>query len=324
MAEPAKLAADPAPPPELEPGLGHAFLRWHRWLVSERRLAQRTVDAYQRDLASFFAFLLEHRAARPSIEMLAALRPVDFRGWLARRHMHELQATSTARALSAIRSFFRFLEREGALSGAAIATVRTPKLPHAVPKPLSPAEAKATIRAIATSAEPGWVKARDVAVLMLLYGLGLRISEALTLNRNAAPFGDALLVRGKGGKERLLPVLDVVREAVEAYLALCPFELGSDDPLFVGVRGRRLNPRVVQGLMQRLRGSLSLPASATPHALRHSFATHLLSGGGDLRAIQELLGHASLSTTQRYTDVDAEQLMAVYRTAHPRAKHPRS
>jgi len=307
-------------PAGLSPDLAEAYARWLRWLESERRLASLSLQAYSRDAAAFLAFIARHRGRAPDLELLGELAPADFRAWLAARHAGGLRATSTGRALSAVRSLFRFLERGGLAANPALMTLRSPRRPHGVPKPLTPAEAKATLAAAGGAGGPTWTGARDAAVLTLLYGLGLRISEALGLDREAAPLADTLIVRGKGGKERLVPVLAAAREAVDRYLALCPMPLPADGPLFVGARGGRLSPRSVQALMQRLRSALGLEATATPHALRHSFATHLLGAGGDLRMIQELLGHASLSTTQRYTDVDAEQLMAVYRLAHPRAK----
>jgi integrase/recombinase XerC len=307
-------------PARLSPDLAVAYARWQRWLESERRLAPLSLDAYDRDASAFLAFITGHRGRAPDLAVLSALAPMDFRAWLAARHGAGLQATSTGRALSAVRSLYRFLERDGAVANPSVRALRAPKRPHSVPKPLTPAEAKAALAGAAAADRRAWVGARDAAVLTLLYGLGLRISEALGLDRSAAPLGEALLIRGKGGKERLVPVLPVAREAVERYLSLCPLALPAEGPLFIGLRGGRLSPRAVQALMRRLRSGLGLPATATPHALRHSFATHLLGAGGDLRAIQELLGHASLSTTQRYTEVDAEHLLAVYRLAHPRAK----
>ncbi len=315
MAQPTELTL-----PALGPDLCRAREDWLRWLLSERRLADKTIESYTRDLDGFLAFLADHLGEHPSLPALEALEARDFRAWLARRHGQGLNATSTARALSAVRGFFGFLERDGRLENAAIGVIRSPKLPHAVPKPLTEGEAIATLDAAELDGTEPWIAARDVAVLTLLYGCGLRISEALGLERSEAPLPPVLHIRGKGGKDRIVPVLPAARRAVDDYLDLSPHRITGDGPLFLGVRGKRLNPRIVQGLMQRLRGVLGLPASATPHALRHSFATHLLGAGGDLRAIQELLGHASLSTTQRYTDVDARQLLDVYRRAHPRAR----
>ena len=300
------------------PRIRDAAADWLRWLAEERRASRHTVAAYRRDLHAFLAFLSDHLGQPPDGDDLAGLRAQDFRSFLARRKGAGLAATSLARALSSTRSFFRFLDRAGIAHNPALATVRTPKRPHAVPKPIAAADAKT---ALALAAEGGdWIALRDTAVLALLYGCGLRISEALGLNRAAAPLGRTLRITGKGNKQRLVPVLPVVQQAVDAYTAAVPFPLGPRDPLFVGAKGRRLDPGIVQKRMRGLRTALGLPETATPHALRHSFATHLLAAGGDLRSIQELLGHASLSTTQRYTEVDADRMMQVYADAHPRAR----
>ena len=263
-------------------------------------------------------------AAPADLAALGTLSVRDFRAWLARRAAEGRAKVSTARALSVVRVLFRHLEREGLPASSALALIQGPKTPRAVPRPLSEAEAAAAT-AVGRGGEnvADWVVLRDGAVLLLLYGCGLRIGEALALDRRDAPHSDGglhgLTVTGKGGKRRRVPVLPVVARAIADYLAACPHTLGPDDPLFVGVRGRRLQPRLVQQAMARLRGALGLPPTATPHALRHSFATHLLAGGSDLRTIQELLGHASLSTTQRYTEVDEASLLAAYDAAHPRA-----
>lgn len=303
-----------------EPAVVSAIEGWRDWLAHERRVSAHTLDAYSRDLSAFFAFMAEHLGFPPGLTDLAGLSAADFRSWLARRATEGLSRPSTARAMSTLRGFFRYLEKRGLAANPAIAGMRTPRLPKSVPKALDVAEALETVETVADFADEPWVAKRDVAVLMLLYGCGLRIGEALGLNVAQAPKGDSMVVTGKGNKQRLVPVLPVVREAVEDYLAACPYGLEAGDPLFVGVRGKRLNPGVVQKRMRDVRHLLGLPETATPHALRHSFATHLLAGGGDLRTIQELLGHASLSTTQRYTDVDAARLMDVYTKAHPRAR----
>jgi integrase/recombinase XerC len=300
--------------------VAEAHGRWCEWLRSERRYSEHTLIGYDRDLSGFLDFMARHLGAPPAFADLAALRTLDFRAYLALRRNDGLGPASLARALSAVRGFFRFCERQGFFANAAIHGLGTPKQPHGVPKPLAVNEAVTAVEDVAILSEEPWVQARDVAVLTLLYGCGLRVAEALDLNRDQAPLGEALLVKGKGGKERLVPVLPVVVRAVGEYLDLCPYELPSVGPLFLGVRGKRLNQRIVRAQMQKLRLALGLPASTTPHALRHSFATHLLSGGGDLRTIQELLGHASLSTTQRYTEVDADHLLDVYRRAHPQAR----
>ena len=301
---------------------------WQRWLRHERRASPHTLAAYRRDLASFLAFLAAHLGKPACLADLDALARADFRAWLAARGAAGLQASSTARALSVVRNFFRFLARHKRITTAVLGTVRTPRLPRAVPKALTAGEAIEAVAAAAEADGAPWIAKRDTAILALLYGCGLRLGEALALNRREAPRtrGDetaSLVVTGKGRKQRAVPVLPGVAAAVEDYLAACPFGGDGDAPLFRGARGGRLSPRLVQLRLEHLRARLGLPDTATPHALRHSFATHLLAGGGDLRAIQELLGHASLSTTQRYTEVDSAALLAVYDRAHPRARGAR-
>jgi integrase/recombinase XerC len=293
---------------------------WLDWLSAERRASAHTIAAYGRDLAAFFDFLGVHRGEVPSLGGMSALSPADFRAYLAQRAGQGRGRTTLARGLSVLRGFVRFLERRKLATAPALAALRSPKLPASVPKPLTIADAGAAIDAAGELSLSAWQQKRDIAILTLLYGCGLRISEALGLSLGEAPVGDVLVVTGKGRKQRYVPVLPAVAEAIADYLAACPYPLTKDGPLFVGARGGPLNPRLVQRQMQMLRGMLGLPDTATPHALRHSFATHLLSGGGDLRAIQELLGHASLSTTQRYTKVEPEHLLAVYAAAHPRAR----
>ncbi|MGH6892257.1 MAG: tyrosine recombinase XerC, partial [Dongiaceae bacterium] len=252
-----------------------------------------------------------------------ALGRGDFRAWMAARQADGIEARSLARALSALKNLFRFLNRRGLAANGAIATLRAPKLPRAVPKPLTVGEALETVDAVASLRPVDWLGKRDAAILMLLYGAGLRIGEAISLNRRDLPMtGEArtLTVTGKGRKTRIVPLLPEIVSAARAYLAACPWGGTGSDPLFMGAKGGRLNARLIQKAMQTLRLAVGLPETATPHALRHSFATHLLGAGGDLRAIQELLGHASLSTTQRYTDVDAQHLLSVYQAAHPRAR----
>jgi integrase/recombinase XerC len=301
--------------------LSDAIGAWSAWLGAERRASPHTVAAYGRDLKAFLDFLVEHLGELPSLASLAALRPADFRAFQARRAGEGLTKTSLARGLSVLRGFFRFLDRRGLVANPALAAVRTPKLPVSVPKPLTAADAAATLDLAEDDERSPWIGKRDLAILTLLYGCGLRLAEALSLTRREAPLAPGKLVlTGKGNKQRMVPILPAVAEAVAAYVAACPHPLERNGPLFVGVRGGALNPRLVQRRMAELRGLLGLPGTATPHALRHSFATHLLVGGGDLRAVQELLGHASLSTTQRYTAVDADRLLAVYDKAHPRAK----
>lgn len=296
-----------------------AIALWLAWLSGERRASGHTVAAYGRDLAEFLDFLTLHFGEPPSLATLSGLSPADFRAWLAERAGH-MQRSSMSRGLSVVRGVFRFLDRRGLASCPALAVLRGPKLPHSVPKPLTVADAAEMIEAPAGLVASAWQAKRDIAILTLLYGCGLRISEALGLSRGEAPNGELMTIAGKGRKERMVPVLAAVREAIADYLAACPYPLAADGPLFVGARGGALNPRLVQRRMEELRAALGLPETATPHALRHSFATHLLGAGGDLRAIQELLGHASLSTTQRYTSVETERLLAIYDAAHPRAR----
>ena len=287
-------------------------------------MSPKTTEAYQRDALQFLAFLSSHLGARVTLAKLAKLAPADVRAFMASRRGDGIGGRSLMRSLAGLRSFARFLEREGKGKVAALAAVRAPKIAKTLPKPLTVADAKQLADADLRAGEerPQWVLARDAAVLALLYGSGLRISEALGLTRAEVPLpgaGDVIVVNGKGNKSRMVPVLRQVLELSAEYAKLCPYDLAPKSPLFVGARGGPLSPRIIQLVMERLRGALSLPDTATPHALRHSFATHLLTRGGDLRAIQELLGHASLSTTQIYTGVDAERLAEVYRSAHPRA-----
>jgi integrase/recombinase XerC len=297
--------------------------RWIGFLAHERRLAAKTLEAYARDVSSFLGFLAEHLGGKPKLADLSRLAPVDVRAFLARRRRDGIEPRTLMRALAATRSFARFLEREDRGRVGALAAVRAPRISRSLPKPLSVLSAKNVADPASRAGEERelWVLARDAAVLALLYGSGLRISEALGIKRRDAPTeGGQLTVTGKGGKTRMVPVLPQVSRAVSEYVALCPFTLASDAPLFRGERGGPLSPRIVQLAMERMRGALGLPDSATPHALRHSFATHLLARGGDLRSIQELLGHASLATTQIYTAVDSERLVEAYRAAHPRAR----
>ena len=300
-----------------------AIFDWRSWIANERRASKHTLDAYSRDLAAFLDFLTDHLGGPPDLAALGALTAADFRSYLAHRMKQGLSHASSARAISTLRNFFRFLDRNGLAHNAAIAVMRTPKQPAPVPRPLSEDEALDVIVAAGDDAginRAPWICLRDTALFTLLYGCGLRIDEALKLNRRDSPTGDTMMVDGKGGKQRVVPVLPLVIESIAAYIEACPYNIPPDGPLFLGARGRRLNPGVVQREMRRLRVSLGLPDTATPHALRHSFATHLLGAGGDLRTIQELLGHASLSTTQRYTAVDSARLVKIYRDAHPRAR----
>ena len=295
--------------------LYHAFLAHVR---DERGLADNTVEAYGADLAAFFGFLTGHLGEETGPRALASLGARDIRAYLARRRRDGLSDASIARALSSIKALYRWLERVHGLENAEIAYLEGPKRGRRLPRPVSQVAAQEMIELADEEASEAWIGARDVAVLCLLYGAGLRISEALGLTGAALPAPDRLRVDGKGGKVRIVPLIPKVRAAMETYGSLAPYVLGKSDPLFRGVRGGALNPRLVQGLVQRLRGALGLPDTATPHALRHAFATHLLAGGADLRAIQVLLGHASLSTTQVYTGVDEASLARVVSAAHPR------
>lgn len=290
---------------------------WRRDLGSVRRLADNTLEAYGRDLAQFLVFLAGHTGGAVSVATLRDMRAADIRAFMARRREDDLSSRSLARGLSGIKSFFRFLEREGVMANEALGLVRAPRQPRSLPKALTVAEAKATVATTAELEDKPWVAARDIAVLSLCYGAGLRISEALSLTK-ADLDGDTLRVTGKGNKTCMVPLLVPVRAAITRYIELCPFKLNPAQPVFRGEKGGVLSPRLIQLRVAQLRGALGLPPSATPHALRHSFATHLLGRGGDLRSIQELLGHASLSTTQIYTAIDTDRLLESYRAAHPR------
>lgn len=304
-----------------KPDLQDARQRWLSMLAGERRLSELTVEAYERDSRQFLQFLTGHCGGPPGIADIANLRPADLRGFLAARRNGGAGARTLGRGLAGIRSLLRFLERQGLVNAAGAAALRAPKQPKSLPKPLTAADARKVVSASEQLAEEPWIAARNAAVLTLLYGSGFRISEALALTgSDLASLNETVLrVTGKGGKTRLVPVLPVAQQAVMEYRRLCPYHLGADGPLFRGARGGPLNPAIIQREMVKLRSALNLPDTATPHALRHSFATHLLGRGGDLRTIQELLGHASLSTTQIYTGVDTARLLEIYQSAHPRA-----
>src|SRR5438045_6192966 len=298
--------------------------RWLAHLRSERRLSPKTLEAYARDVRQCLGFLCEHWGRRVTLSGFAALEASDVRAFMAMRRACDVGGRSLMRALAGLRSFGRFLEREGRGKVGALSAIRAPKVGKSLPKPVPVAAAKRLADADERAGETRdpWIWARDAAVMGLLYASGLRMSEALGLRRRDVPLpgaGDVLVVTGKGNKTRMVPVLQNVLALIEDYVAICPHPLPAEGAIFVGARGGPLSPRIIQLTMERLRGALGLPDSATPHALRHSFATHLLSRGGDLRAIQELLGHASLSTTQIYTGIDSERLLEVYRTAHPRS-----
>ncbi len=286
---------------------------WLDWLMNEKRYPPTTLDAYSRDLDSWLGYLQNNKLGIDDVGK------VEFRGYLAELARQELARSTIARRVSAIRSFYRYGSRSGLYPAVETSFMKSPKLPATIPKAVSEDDAASLIDAIHRLDAPDWVKTRDIAVLSLLYGCGLRISEALSLRRDDAPLGDWLRIQGKGGKSRDIPVIPSVRFAVDTWLAVSPFDPGPEGPLFVSSRGGALNARAIQRLMEKLRHHLGLDRSATPHALRHAFATHLLAGGGDLRAIQSLLGHASLSTTQRYTAVDHGQIEHVHASTHPRS-----
>jgi integrase/recombinase XerC len=297
-----------------------ARLDWLTWLEHEKRFAKNTIDAYARDVDAFLGFLCGHHGAPVDLADLGSLKASDIRAYLAKRRASDksLSDRSVARALASIRSFFRFLDRRRNLPNGDVTFVRGPRLKPPAPRPVSAPSAFDLIDMAGETPQP-WIGARDSAVLTLLYGCGLRISEALALTGADAPLPTTMIITGKGGKTRIVPTLPAARDAVDDYVRQCPFHMDAQTPLFFGARGGPLRARIIQSAMVRMRASLGLPASATPHALRHAFATHLLQGGGDLRSIQELLGHASLSTTQRYTEIDPSFMMAAFTAAHPRA-----
>jgi len=295
--------------------------QWIAHLRDERRLSENSVEAYQRDVSTFLGFLSGHLGGQPSAKDLTELEPRDLRAYLAHRRqgLDALSDRSISRALAAIRSFYRFLERRHGVKNARLALVRGPKLKRSLPRPVSEDAALNLISEASATGADDWQSARDAALLTLLYAAGLRISEALALTGGDLPLPEVLRVHGKGGKERVVPLLAPARQAIARYVELCPYSIDEDAPLFRASRGGAFSPRMAQALMERLRIRLGLPSSATPHALRHSFATHLLANGADLRAIQDLLGHESLSTTQTYTSVEAQKILQAYRRAHPRA-----
>lgn len=292
---------------------------WLEQLAHERRASPHTLRAYGDDTARFGGFLVHHLGGSVGERTLRRLAPADIRAFITHRRAEGLGPGGVQRALAAIRGFYRFLAREGILENAAPQGVRSPRLPRRLPRPLSQADAARAL-VVARDNDVDWIGRRDAALLTVLYGAGLRISEALSLKRGDVPLGGTLTILGKGRKERIVPVLPLLRDAVQDYADRIPFGGDAAAPLFLSRRGRPMSAREAQGLMQRLRGALGLSEKATPHALRHSFATHLLQGGGDLRSVQELLGHASLSTTQVYTAIETSQLRQTYEAAHPRAR----
>lgn len=296
-----------------------ALADWLSGMKSLRGASEATLDAYRRDLTDFLSFMTEHLGGPQGLSGLGAIRTSDMRAWMARERSAGLGARSLARKLSAVKSFYRWLASREGYDVTPVLSAKAPKFQKSLPRPLAEDAARAMIDTVGSWDERPWVAARDAAVLTLLYGCGLRISETLSLTVRDLPLGDTLRITGKGGKERIVPVIAPARAAVERYFELLPYFSEPHQPLFRAIRGGGLSPRTVQKVVAQARMALGLPSSATPHAMRHSFATHLLSAGGDLRSIQDLLGHASLSTTQVYTAVDTARLMEVYDAAHPRA-----
>ena len=302
----------------ISPALSAALQTWLQAQSALKGLSDNTLLAYHTDVAGFMAFMTLHGGQRAGLAVLARISVSDMRAWMAQQRAQKIAPRSLARKLSAVKNFYVWLAAREGFEPTAVLSLQTPKFQAKLPRPLSEDAALAVLETVELQALESWVGARDVAVVTLLYGAGLRISEALGLKRSDAPLPDVLKIAGKGGKERMVPILEVARKAVDIYLRLCPHPATADSPLFVGVRGGALSPRLIQKAMQQTRLQLGLPSTATPHALRHSFATHLLSAGGDLRSIQELLGHSSLSTTQNYTVVDTARLLEVYKNAHPK------
>lgn len=305
---------------EASAGAGDLLRRWLASLSGARAASPHTINAYRRDVARYLGFMAGHRGGPMGVRALAEVTSREMRSYQAHLLAEGLSARSAARALSAVKSFHRWLSEAEGIEAAAPLAARGPKAKARLPRPVAPDAARALIEHAGEDHPTPWIAARDAAVLTLLWGSGLRISEALALNREDAPLPETLRIRGKGGKERIAPVVPAARRAVDDYLRLLPYETGPGDALFLGARGKRLDPALVSKAMRKARAALGLPATATPHALRHSFATHLLEAGGDLRAIQALLGHASLSTTQVYAAVDQARLMEIYDAAHPRSR----
>lgn len=294
-----------------------------RWLIaaaSLRGCSDNTIQAYRRDVSGFLGFLNEYRGQSLGKSALIGISISDMRAWMAQERRRGVSARSLARALSAVKSFYRWLGETENIEITSVLATRAPKFQTRLPRPVAKGAAKDLIVQVNENARESWIGARDMAVITLLYGCGLRISEALSLKFSDAPLPEVLRIKGKGGKTRILPVLPVARQAVDHYIALCPHSQSAGDALFLGQKGKPLNPRMIQKAMEQVRMQLGLPSTATPHAMRHSFATHLLEAGGDLRTIQELLGHASLSSTQVYTAVDQARLMEVYRKSHPKSR----
>jgi len=306
--------------PSIEGDLQEKFAKWLDYLVHEKRYSKHTLRAYSTDLFYFFAFLTQHLGKRPSLNDLGDITISDFRAWMSKITIDGACNRTRARELSSVRSFFRWLDKNGHLHNPAIGSIRTPKTPRKLPRPLPEEQAmKLVMNEEGFENQEAWIAVRDQALFTLLYGCGLRINEALQLNYSTRPYNKQVRVLGKGNKERIVPVLPIVEKAIEHYISECPHSFDANTPLFLGARGERLNQGVAQRQLRHIRRKLGLPENVTPHSLRHSFATHLLVHGTDLRSLQELLGHASVSTTQCYTDFDNAQLLEIYRKAHPRS-----
>lgn len=306
--------------PSVEGDLQAIFFKWLEYLVHEKRYSKHTLRAYSSDLLSFFEFITNHLGKLPSMNDLGGITISDFRSWMAKITMDGASNKTRARELSSIRSFFRWMDKNGHLHNPAVNLLRTPKTPKKLPRPMPEDQArKLVMNSSGFENQEGWIAARDQALFTLLYGCGLRINEALQLNYSTRPRNAQVRVMGKGSKERIVPVLPIVETAINNYIAECPHYFDDDTPLFLGSRGGRLNQGVAQRQLRNIRRKLGLPENVTPHSLRHSFATHLLVNGTDLRSLQELLGHASVSTTQCYTDFDNAQLLEIYAKAHPRS-----
>ncbi len=301
------------------PDLQQALNEWQGFLRVEKNVSRHTLRAYSGDVSHFVNFLNKHFGKPPSLGDISDAGIRDFRAWMSKKAMDGASNASRARSLSGIKNFISWLDKQGTAHNSAIAGIRSPKLPHKLPRPLYEGQAMSVVESAAFLAPDSWIGQRDQALFALLYGCGLRIDEALSLNIGDMPRDGYLRVVGKGRKERQVPVIAIVENLLNVYLAACPFMKEPNKPIFRGARGERLHQGVAQRSMRQLRVMLGLPETATPHALRHSFATHLLQNGANLREIQELLGHASLSTTQRYTEINAEELMRIYKNAHPRA-----
>lgn len=308
----------------IDPALENLLHKWLDWIANGKRLSVHTVRAYRTDINDFLTFLNQHRGQTVTLEVLSDTTLGDFRAWIAAKALQQVTARSRARAVSSLRHFYKWLDHEGILHNPAIKLLRSPKLPHTIPRPLSVVNTEHILE-LAEDNQDDWIGVRDKALFTLLYGAGLRIDEALRLNCGQWPkqHHDHLTITGKGNKQRQIVLLDIVHEAMDKYLAQCPYPFASERPLFLGMRGKRLNQGVAQRAMRQLRALLNLPDTVTPHALRHSFATHLLIDGVNIRAIQELLGHASLSTTQRYTELDVEDMRDLIDRLHPRGSMAR-